>query len=241
MAKTATKKRKAVVNHDLTPSKAKGHFVTPYAYGKNKGIRPQMVYQWVLKQGAPAREIAGKIYINIDEIDEWQSTKGERRAERQKVAAEKAAEKQGPPVWLINLLLKGVPNKAEAYCINCESVTKWHFDIEWTDLDLNGPFKGTRCLECHLNMREYPITQERAIQALKGEITLRVPKHSTTKRLEKEEWLGLEPEELTDEEIEEAGTIEVDVAEDEGEGNYAPDEEPDDYGKKFIPYEEEEG
>jgi len=233
MAKTATKKRKTVVNHELTPSKAKGHYITPYVYGKNKGIRPQMVYQWVLKQGAPAKEIAGKIYINSDEIDEWQSTKGERRVERQKVAAEKAAAKQGPPVWLINLLLKGVPNKAEAYCKNCHMVTRWRFDIEWTDLDLNGPFKTTRCVECQLNMREYPVTQERAIQALKGEITLRVPAHSTTRRLEPEEWLGLEAETQDAEEPDE-------FVEDETEGNYPPDEEPDDYGERFIPAEEEE-
>jgi len=198
MAKKGTGTKRKVVQHDLEPSKADGQWITPYSYAKKKStsidpLRPQVVYQWVLKQGCPAKDIAGKIYVNEKEVDEWLGGRDERKKQRQQAAAKKA-EANTIPTWLVELLSNAKLNRAEAWCENCQNVTEWYFGIEWTDLDYTGPYKTARCDECHLNMREYPIEKDRAIAAMKKELTLRVPKRTSLVRLDNEQWQKTTPD-----------------------------------------------
>lgn len=184
--------RVKVVQHDLEPSKADGNWITPYSYAKRKStsvepVRPQVVYQWVLKQGCPAKDIAGKIYVNEKEVDEWASGRDERRKQK-KNAAIKKAEADSVPSWVLELVSNGKPTHATAWCENEQEVTEWYFSIEWTDLDYTGPYKIARCCECRLNQREYPIEKDRAIAALRNELTLRVPKKSSLVKLDNMQW-----------------------------------------------------
>ena len=217
-----TGSRVKVVQHDLEPTKADGNWITPYSYAKRKStsvnpVRPQVVYQWVLKQGCPAKDIAGKIYVNGKEVDEWASGRDERRKQKRNAAVKKA-EAESVPTWLMELLSLGKPSHAEAWCENEQKVTEWYFSIEWTDLDYTGPYKEARCCECRLNQREYPIEKDRAIAALKNELTLRVPKHGSLVRLDNEEWQGQEPD------ADEVHEEEDEDPHDEQFENYAPDQ-----------------
>ncbi len=197
MAKTSTKKqpkqRRVAPERALTQSSANGEWVTPYAYAKTQSdLRPQVVYQWVLKQGAPCNEIAGKIYVNAAELTEWQSHKGERKKERSEKVAARKQDKGTVSNELLQLLMHPCPLHPNAWCDNCQQATDWVGEIEWLDLDMGGPFKQIRCSSCHLNVREYPIEQERAIDAMKGLLTLRVPLHTSLQRLDNEQWLGVD-------------------------------------------------
>ena len=192
----ATKTKRQVPERTITHSTKTSNWITPYQYGKRNDVRPQQVYQWVLKQGAPAKEIAGKIYVNAKEIDEWLSKKDERKTDRANKRVEKAQEEGTVSPELLELLMNQKLNLTKAFCTNEEEVTEWWFEIQWTDIDYTGPYKIVRCIACKLNMREYPLDKERAIQAMKNEITLRVPLHSSLKSLgEEEEWLSTNPPE----------------------------------------------
>lgn len=192
MARNKTGTKRTIVQHDLEPSKADGQWITPYSYAKRKStafdpVRPQVVYQWVLKQGCPAKDIAGKIYVNEKEVDEWFKGRDERRKDKQQAAVKKA-EAISIPTWLMDLLSNARLLQAKAWCENCQDVKGWYFGILWTDLDYTGPYKEARCLGCRLNMREYPVEKDRAIAAMKNELTLRVPKRSSLVRLDNEQW-----------------------------------------------------
>ena len=109
--------------------------ITPTRYAKQHNIRPQVVYQWIRKQGAPSKHISGKFFVDTHELDVWVNLRTQ----------SKEAEKQAAAIASIPEVL--VPE----YCDNCEGVRDRSYEIQAIIYD--EALIVSACTECHLYMR----------------------------------------------------------------------------------------
>jgi len=138
--------------------------VTPYVYGKQHNIRPQMVYQWCTKQDCPHKKIGGKIYVESAAVDKWLKDRKTQKA--QKVT--KAKEIDEARRELGDLLLKQKPKVSKGWCVQCGKETTFHQNIQYTDGDLFGQYVSNCCTDCGYCCYHTITERVQAYELLKG-------------------------------------------------------------------------
>lgn len=110
-------------------------------YAKQHNVRPQVVYQWIRKQGAPSKHISGKFFVDTAALDKW-------RKEREEGRANESLKAQ----------LEALPTATTVeVCANCKGpMTRTH----QLGSDAAGPYVASTCEGCGLNSRLLPISSE---------------------------------------------------------------------------------
>jgi len=114
---------------------------TPTRYAQQHNIRPQIVYQWIRKQGAPSKHISGKFFVDTDSLDKWCK-------EREEAKSSEA----------LRTKLEALPTATTVeVCANCMGPTT---RVHQLGSDAAGPYVASACEQCGLCACLRPISPE---------------------------------------------------------------------------------
>jgi len=177
--------------------------ITPVQYAKQRSIRPQMVYNWITRQGGPHEKLGGKFFVNAAKLDEWLDDRKVSRVERQERSKERRARgKFGLPPEVSIALQKFHSQHVQHYCYNCERETDHLCDLTYTGDPVEN-FRTSYCLECKGEHTMGPLSNEDALAVLLHGAVLTVPEPGAEKLLPLPE--PTDEEELGNAPMEEAG------------------------------------
>ena len=143
--------------------------ITPYSYGKLKGIRPQIVYQWCTKQECPHHKVNGKIFIVPSEVEDWLDKK------TKQAVVKKAAKKEEVvrSATLSDLLENQRPRVVGGPCEVCREDTQHFQEVLWSQDEYFGRYYSNHCSKCrHITYHNLdPNDEARVISFLRdGEV-----------------------------------------------------------------------
>lgn len=146
-------------------------WITPVQYAKPRGIRPQLVFQWIRKQGAPCKQIAGKWYVDPKLLEQWLKDKEARKQHRKERAEQR--------LTLSHEVRQAIRNfrshRVKHHCPNCERETDYRVELVFSDDELFGRYTYANCCECGLDYHMGDITEEEALAVLLHGAPLKFP------------------------------------------------------------------
>lgn len=156
---------------------AGAELLTPVQYANRLGIKPQPVYNWIKKQGAPVHYKNGRPYVKERELTKWRKDKDKSVATKKKVAAVKktsAGTGRIPPGYVEKLGQFG-GERVLHMCVNCAKKTEFLVQIVYTGFITENNISSF-CLECRINFRIHTgVSNDRMKAILDGEEILTVP------------------------------------------------------------------
>ncbi len=139
--------------------------LTPVEYAKGAGIKPQPVYNWIKKGGAPVHWKNGRPYVRKAEMDRYRKDKDKKATQRRKVKREKKEVTATLiPQEYINKLAQFGGSRCEHFCQNCGKKTEFLVDITYTGIVPENHIRSF-CLECKLNHRIVSMFNLRGVTA----------------------------------------------------------------------------
>ncbi len=156
---------------------AGAELLTPVQYANRVGMKPQPVYNWIKKQGAPVHYKNGRPYVKERELTKWRKNKDKTVATKKKIAAVKKSG-SGPgriTTEYVEKLGRFTGQRVPHTCVNCAEITDFLVQITYTGFITENNISSF-CLKCRLNFRIHTgVSNDRMKAILDGEETLTVP------------------------------------------------------------------